>query len=166
MFAHIVAFQSTDRGIGKDGNLLIRSKEDMDFFRKQTAGSIVLMGRNTAESIPNNGCLEGRTSVVISTTRSDLGHHTFPTVEEGVQFCKEQNRITYVIGGESIYEATFEYCTSIFATVYHGDHVEGADTFYPEIPDRFTLIGTRGLNVQFTEYLDIEKLTNCITHDV
>lgn len=156
MFSHIVAYQPKDRGIGKDGELIRHCKEDMEFFQMQTAGATLLMGRKTAESLPNNGRLKGRTSLVVSTTRTDLGHKTFPTVEEAIQFCKSEGVNTYVIGGESIYEATFEYCRSLFVTVFHKGHVDGADAFYPEIPERYQMIRTSGCDVQFIEYLDLD----------
>lgn len=57
-------------GIGRGGELLVSIPEDMKFFRKTTAGSIVIMGRKTLESFPGGRPLKGRVNIVLT---SDAG---------------------------------------------------------------------------------------------
>lgn len=40
-------------GIGKDNKLLVSIPSDMKFFRQETMGKVVVMGRKTLESFPN-----------------------------------------------------------------------------------------------------------------
>ena len=47
-------------GIGKDGKLLFRIKEDMQHFKRLTMGHTVIMGRKTLESLPGKKGLPGR----------------------------------------------------------------------------------------------------------
>mgnify|MGYP003311565969 CR=1 FL=1 len=53
-------------GIGRDNQLLYSLPEDMAFFRKQTLGKTVLMGRKTLESFPNGLPLKNRTNIVLT----------------------------------------------------------------------------------------------------
>ena len=53
-------------GIGLDGDLLVNIPEDMSFFRKTTAGSIVIMGRKTLDSFPGMKPLKGRVNIVLT----------------------------------------------------------------------------------------------------
>jgi len=163
MFCHIVATQA-DGGIGLNGNLLHRDREDLKFFAEKTRNAIVLMGRKTYESLPPGG-LVGRIHVVVSKTIQ--GALVFDTVEKAVRWCitrsKLYNRPVYVIGGTEIYRATFPYTTTIFKTVFHDRHKE-ADTFYPEIPDNFIMIHTKGTNTQYVEYVNLDHLSGQPSH--
>ena len=53
-------------GIGCEGDLLVNIPEDMKFFRAQTAGSVVIMGRKTLESFPGGKPLKGRSNLVLT----------------------------------------------------------------------------------------------------
>ncbi len=59
-------------GIGKDNDLLVHIPEDMKFFRKTTAGKIVIMGRKTLESFPGAKPLPGRVNLVITSDPSRI----------------------------------------------------------------------------------------------
>ena len=53
-------------GIGKDNKLLVSIPSDMKFFRQETMGKVVVMGRKTLESFPNGLPLKNRTNVVLT----------------------------------------------------------------------------------------------------
>ena len=53
-------------GIGKDGKLLVRLPSDMKYFRQQTLGKTVIMGRSTLESFPGGKPLPDRRNIVLS----------------------------------------------------------------------------------------------------
>ena len=63
--------------IGDDKNgLLYHIKDDMKHFRRLTKGHIVLMGRNTFESLPN-GPLPNRIHIVLTrNANTDTGSNT------------------------------------------------------------------------------------------
>ena len=47
----IIAAVDNKWAIGKSGKLLVSIPEDMKFFREETAGKVVIMGRKTLESL-------------------------------------------------------------------------------------------------------------------
>ena len=49
---NLIAACDAAGGIGRGGQLLVRCPEDMAYFRRQTMGGIVVMGRRTMESLP------------------------------------------------------------------------------------------------------------------
>ena len=56
-------------GIGKDNKLLVSIPSDMKFFRQETMGKVVVMGRKTLESFPNGLPLKNRTNVVLTSDK-------------------------------------------------------------------------------------------------
>ncbi len=62
----IVAVDS-NWGIGYKGSLLLRIPEDMKFFKEMTLGKVVIMGRETFESLPGKEPLKDRVNIVLST---------------------------------------------------------------------------------------------------
>ena len=57
-------------GIGKDNKLLVSIPSDMKFFRQETMGKVVVMGRKNLESFPNGLPLKNRTNVVLTSDRT------------------------------------------------------------------------------------------------
>ena len=105
MIAQIAAVQTSDRGIGYQNDLLHKIKTDMKFFSKQTKGNIVVMGRNTFESIGKP--LPGRINVVL--TSRDLGVEspnlfTFSKCEKALRWCLNTypEKIVFVCGGQRV----------------------------------------------------------------
>ena len=52
--------------IGKDNHLLVSIPADMKYFRKETGGKVVLMGRKTLLSFPNGLPLKNRVNIVLT----------------------------------------------------------------------------------------------------
>ena len=50
---NLIASADRNWAIGKNNELLVRVPEDMKFFRRMTTGKVVVMGRKTLESFPN-----------------------------------------------------------------------------------------------------------------
>lgn len=59
-----IACVDNKRGLGRDGDLVVRLQSDMAWFRARTMGKPVIMGRATAESLPKP--LLGRANIVLS----------------------------------------------------------------------------------------------------
>lgn len=56
-------------GIGCDGELLERIPGDMKFFREMTLGKVVVMGRETFESLPGRSPLKDRVNIILTRNR-------------------------------------------------------------------------------------------------
>ena len=61
----IVAVDS-NWGIGLRNALLVHIPSDMKFFRSETMGKTIIMGRKTLESFPQSQPLAGRNNIVIT----------------------------------------------------------------------------------------------------
>lgn len=129
MISFIVAMDD-NRVIGKNNQLPWRLPEDLKFFKKVTMGHPVAMGRKTHESIGR--LLPGRKNIVITRNVDFLsdGCLIIHSIQEFVQYCKENKEEVFVIGGAEIFKETFEYANRLYITHIH-EEFDG-DTFFPE----------------------------------
>lgn len=103
--------------IGINNHLLFNIKEDMNRFKQITTSCefgepIVVMGRNTFESLPNRKPLPNRKNIVLSfkTFLSDMDNLEFRTdASDLMKFQKDPTNCIYAIGGETVYR-TFIHC--------------------------------------------------------
>lgn len=123
-------------GIGKDNKLLVSIPADMKFFRTQTTGKVVVMGRKTLESFPNGLPLKNRTNIVLT---RDPGYQAkgaimVHSVEELLkELEKYDSEDIYVIGGDSIYKQLLPYCH--VAHVTRIDYAYEADSYFPNLDE-------------------------------
>jgi dihydrofolate reductase len=98
----IVAFDP-NKIIGSDNSLPWRIKEDLKLFKELTENNIVIMGRNTYESIGKP--LPNRINIVI-TSRNIPGVYTFSSIEGAINYCNKINldKKIFIIGGRRIYD--------------------------------------------------------------
>ncbi len=120
--------------IGYKGNLLVRIPADQKFFREETTGKVIILGRKTIETFPNQSPLKNRTNIVLS-TRKDLvipGATVVHTIEEAVEYSKQFDaEEVYCIGGASVYEQFLPYCDTVHVTKI--DHAYNADAYFPNL---------------------------------
>ncbi|MDD3219123.1 MAG: dihydrofolate reductase [Lachnospiraceae bacterium] len=123
-------------GIGKNNELLVSIPADMKFFRQETTGKVVVMGRKTLESFPNGLPLKNRVNIVLTRDKNYkvkdaiIVHSLDEALEELKKYDDDQ---IYVIGGESIYRLMLPYCT--IAHVTKIDYAYEADTFFPNLDE-------------------------------
>ena len=117
--------------IGNDNKLLWTLPNDLSYFKKITAGSTIIMGRKTFQSLP--GILTGRKHVVLTRDKFFKVEDDRVTV---VNHLKDLLSIVnsgdnFVIGGGQIYKILLPYCDKLYITkvemAYEGD------TFFPKI---------------------------------
>lgn len=121
-------------GIGKDNKLLVSIPADMKFFRGETMGKVVVMGRKTLESFPGGRPLVGRTNIVL--TRNTAYHVKGAQMvhsQEGLlrELEKYPSEDVYVIGGDSVYRQLLPYCDTVHVTKI--DFAYEADSFFPDL---------------------------------
>ncbi|MFT8871228.1 MAG: dihydrofolate reductase [Sporolactobacillus sp.] len=118
--------------IGRDGSLPWHLPEDLQYFRKQTLGYPVIMGRKTYEAIGHP--LPGRRNIVLSRTQSLAGVETAASADAlltgGITF--GQN--CFVIGGASVFDAFWPFADRFYVTKIDAEF-EG-DTFFHFVPDK------------------------------
>jgi dihydrofolate reductase len=124
--------QSVDGVIGRDGTLPWTLPEDLLHFRAVTAGSTVIMGRRTWESLPPAvRPLPGRTNVVLTRDPdwSAPGAVVRHTLSSALTRCGGP---VWIIGGAQVYAAALPYADQLLITEIDV-HVTG-DVFAPPVP--------------------------------
>ena len=123
-------------GIGKDNKLLVSIPSDMKFFRQETMGKVVVMGRKTLESFPNGLPLKNRTNVVLTSDKNYqvkdavIVHSIDEVLEELKKYDDDE---IYVIGGGKVYEELLPYCDVAHVTKI--DFAFEADTHFPNLDE-------------------------------
>ena len=62
----MIAAADRNWGIGLKNRLLVRIPSDMKFFRSETTGKTVIMGRKTLETFPGGKPLPDRRNIVLT----------------------------------------------------------------------------------------------------
>lgn len=131
----IVAVDS-NWAIGHKGKLLVSIPEDKQFFRRETTGKVVVMGRKTLESFPNGLPLKNRVNVVITKDKEYNVKDAIicHSIEEALEVLKQYNdEDIYVIGGESVYRQFLPYCSVAHVTKINYSY--DADTYFPNLDE-------------------------------
>lgn len=120
--------------IGVDNELPWRLPDDLKFFKKQSLGKPVIMGRNTWISLGK--ALPGRLNIVISSSLKDApeGVLVFTDIEGALNFLQQHHHAeAAIIGGGQIYKSAMDLADVIYMTRVHTTIQEGT-AFFPEIP--------------------------------
>ena len=131
---NIIAAIDKNRGIGKNGELLVRIPKDHKRFREMTTGKVVVLGRKTLATFPQGIPLPDRTNIVLSANPDFKvkGASVAHSVEELMEMLKSHNtEDVFVIGGESIYKLLLPYCDRAYLTEI--DYAYDADSFFPDL---------------------------------
>jgi dihydrofolate reductase len=129
----LIAAIDNNRAIGFDNKLPWHLPDDLKFFKAQTQGGVVVMGRKTFESL---GCrpLPNRRNIVL--TRQVDWHHEGVEVATDWQALKmmlnqEGVQVVWVIGGGEIY-ATCIYDATQLVLTQVDTQLPNADAWFPE----------------------------------
>lgn len=165
MQKNIIVAIADNNAIGKDNALLWHISEDLKFFRRQTLGCPVIMGRKTFESIGRP--LGGRVNIVISrgfSTGEDVA--VTGSLEEAFAVAESTNlEKCFVMGGGQIYAQALPHADRLVVTHVH-TVIEEADTFFPPIDPEVWKAESRsemkideetGYTFEFVEYIRIDK---------
>ena len=123
-------------GIGKDNHLLASIPTDMKYFREHTMGKVVVMGRKTLESMPGGKGLPGRTNYVLTANTEyeaegcNIVHGEYELFDAISHYDPDD---VYLIGGASLYNRFYKYCSKLYITKMDADL--GADAFITNIDE-------------------------------
>ena len=126
---------TNDWGIGLDGRLLVRNRDDMRRFVALTMDGTVIMGRTTLESFPQ-GPLKGRRNVVLSRNESysPEGVEVVHSASEALAAVADDDPDSvWLIGGESVYRLLLPYCERVYVT--KNDTEVPADAYFPNLDE-------------------------------
>ena len=117
--------------LGKNNDMIWHMPKDLKFFKEQTRGHSMVMGRKTFESLP--GMLPGRHHIVISRSKNDFGKdvEVFASIEDFMEAYKDKDETVFVIGGGQIYQQMLDWSDELILT--HVDaECDQAQVFYPQ----------------------------------
>ncbi|MCL6606255.1 MAG: dihydrofolate reductase [Paenibacillus sp.] len=117
--------------IGKNNDMPWHLPRDFAFFKAETLGKRMLMGRKTWDSLGGKP-LKNRTSLIITrdTTFHPEGAEVVHTVEEALNEGRKTDELM-VIGGAEIYRMMLPYADKLIVTRID-EEFEG-DTFFPNV---------------------------------
>jgi dihydrofolate reductase len=125
----IICAMDKNRLIGNNNALPWHLPADLAFFKQNTLGKPILMGRKTYESIGRP--LPGRQNIII-TTNGDYqadGCDICQSIDEALELAADQQEIM-LIGGASLYQQTLDKAQQLYLTRIHSSF-EG-DAWFPE----------------------------------
>ncbi|MCC8378564.1 type 3 dihydrofolate reductase [Xenorhabdus sp. PB30.3] len=142
----LIAAMAMDRVIGLDNAMPWTVPGDLAWFKRNTLGKPVVMGRVTYESIGRP--LPGRLNIIISRQPGSDDRATWvSSLEEALAAAGDVEEIM-VIGGGKIYEQFIPLASRMYLT--HIDAEVIGDTHFPDYePDEW--------NSVFTEYHDADE---------
>lgn len=122
--------------IGNKNELLVRIPADHKFFREETTGKVVVLGRKTLETFPQGLPLKNRTNIILSSNpnyqvKDAIVVHSIDELMEELKNYKDED--VYVIGGDSIYKQLLPYCKVAHVTKI--DHAYEADAYFPNLDE-------------------------------
>ncbi len=116
--------------LGKNNELIWHLREDMKFFKEQTMGKPIVMGRKTLESLPK--LLPGRKHIVLTKQNLPLSPEilVFHSKEEVLKFVEEYQNEVMIIGGASIYKEFLPDAEKLVLTEIDAEEKD-ADAYFP-----------------------------------
>lgn len=155
-------------GIGKDGKLLVDIPNDLKRFQQLTKNKVVIMGRNTFESLPEGKPLKDRYNIVVSKTLSNKGNTKYknrPMVVvndteslKNVYYEYGMDIDVFVIGGAQIINELMDVIDMAEITKIYNKY--DADTYIPnldedknwEVLDKSDILEYNGIKYQYFTY--------------
>ena len=131
----IVAVDS-NWAIGKNNKLLVSIPADMRFFKEQTMGKVVIMGRATLESFLGGKPLKGRVNIVVTrdpkyyVPDAIIVHSVKEAASAAAAYPADD---VFVIGGASIYRQFLPLCDTAYVTKIA--YAYDADTYFPNLDE-------------------------------
>ena len=103
-------------GIGRDNEMLFHIKKDLKHFKETTYGNIVIMGRNTYESIGQ--ALPGRENIILTRNPDYEADNAqiFNNPDDILNYIKDSKKEAFVIGGAEIVDIFLPYIDEAIIT--------------------------------------------------
>lgn len=118
-------------GLGKDNHLLCHLPADLQYFKNQTLGKPIIMGRKTYDSIGRP--LPNRSNIVLSTQPIIIaGVTVLHSLEQALEFTEKEPEIM-IIGGAHLFAQALPLAQRVYLTRIH--HQFHADVFFPKLDD-------------------------------
>ena len=124
--------------IGKNGDLLIRIKQDLKRFKEMTTNNVIILGRKTLETFPNKKPLSNRINIILTKNKNynNIDAIICNDIESAIIESKKfTDKEIFIVGGASIYNAMIDKCDTIFVTKINYEF-QNADTFIENLDNK------------------------------
>ena len=131
-----IAAIAPDWGIGDGAGMLYSLPGDLKYFRRQTAGHTVIMGRKTLESLPGGKPLPKRRNIVLTRDRTykKRGVYVVHSPRELLELLAAlDDTDPFVIGGGEIYRLLLPYCDACLLTRVDQPPEISPSVFFPDL---------------------------------
>lgn len=127
----IIVAVAKDNVIGAGNTIPWYCPADLQYFKRTTLGSPVLMGRKTYQSLKIKP-LPGRQNIIVTRDSSLIfeGCEVVSSIENGLQLVKDEEKL-FVIGGADIYQQCLNISDELYIT-YVDVKVKG-DRYFPKV---------------------------------
>ena len=150
---NMIALVDEVYGLGANGNLLYKVKEDMKYFKEKTSSKIVVMGRNTFDSLPK-GALPNRTNIVLTSDKTfspddAIVVHNYQGLLKEIR--KYPSDDVFIIGGASLYAELMNRCDTVYLNRLHVSKysVNEIDAFFPKFSFDWKLVASKSQVVDY-----------------
>ena len=131
---NIIAAVDRNWAIGKNGRLLVTIPRDHKYFREETTGKVVVLGRKTLQTFPQGMPLQGRRNIILSRdpsfrVKGAEAVHSLEALKRVLE--PYSSRDVYCIGGESVYRQLLPWCDT--AHITRIDQRYEADAYFPDL---------------------------------
>ena len=136
MKIRLIVAASENNTIGIQNDLPWHLPDDMDFFKRTTFNSSVIMGKNNFLSIPKKfRPLKDRTNIILTRNKQFYTEDCIiaNSLESAIEIAKNKKKEIFIIGGGMVYKNALEkeLVDIIYLTRIHAN-IKG-DTFFPVI---------------------------------
>lgn len=138
----MIAAVDRNWAIGNRGQMLVTIPADQQFFRQETMGKVVVMGRKTFESLPGRRTLDRRTNIILSRDPEYRvkGAQVFGNMDELLKELKAyRSEDIFIIGGQTIYEQFLPLCDTAQMTSFGYAYQAGYPFSQPGADGAWTL---------------------------
>lgn len=170
MIDNMILIFAVDRnwGIGYKGDLLYKISEDLKRFRNLTTGNIIVMGRKTLDSLPNQKALPDRINIVLTRDNDYKAEDVYVvnSIDELFSLIEKLNpnnkMKNYVIGGGNIGRQLLPYSNKAYITKIDKAFNE-ADTTLPNLDkdNNWRIVKESEVHIQedvHYKYVDYERI--------
>lgn len=133
MALNLIVATDINNGFSKNGSIPWNIKEDLQYFKKMTLYTTVVMGRKTFETLGNRPLVNRENIVISSTLLEKDGYKVYKSIEDFLKHRVDTSKTVFFIGGKDIYEYALNYLNIdfIYKTVIHKNYE--CDLTFPNI---------------------------------
>ena len=133
----LIVAKSENNIIGNKGRIPWYIPNDIKRFKEITTNNVVIMGRKTFESLPEEyRPLPNRINIILSKDKSFKTNccMVFNDLKKAIRKAGSDKEI-FIIGGGEIYKESLKYADKVYMTEVDGEF-EG-DTYFPKLNKRW-----------------------------